>query len=98
LLLTASAEEVDIAAAYRLGANAFLVKPSEAHKLVDMARAIKDFWLTHNTLPQTPYSKRATVGADARASEPRSKRLSTVNGAPRGTRPDDLKPARENAD
>src|SRR5580765_8485160 len=34
LLLTASAEEADIAAAYRLGANAFLVKPSEAHKLV----------------------------------------------------------------
>src|SRR5580765_819362 len=34
LLMTASAEEADIAAAYRLGANAFLVKPSEAHKLV----------------------------------------------------------------
>src|SRR2546422_4504652 len=52
LLLTASGEDADIATAYRLGANAFLTKPSEASKLQDMVRAIKDFWLTHNTLPQ----------------------------------------------
>ena len=52
LILTASAEDADIAAAYRLGANAFLTKPSEAGKLVDMAKAINAFWLTHNTLPQ----------------------------------------------
>src|SRR5579864_2648292 len=52
LMLTASGEEADIAAAYRLGANGFLTKPSEASKLQDMVRAIKDFWLTHNTLPQ----------------------------------------------
>jgi two-component system response regulator len=97
VLLTASAEEADIASAYSLGANGFLVKPSEARKLLDMAKAINDFWLTHNTLPQTPYSKRATGDASARASEPRSKRLSSVNGRARGTRPKDLKPARENA-
>jgi CheY-like chemotaxis protein len=52
LMLTASGEEADIATAYRLGANGFLVKPSEASKLHDMAKAIKDFWLTHNTLPR----------------------------------------------
>ena len=52
VMFTASGEEADIAAAYRLGANGFLVKPSEASKLEDMAKAIKDFWLTHNTLPQ----------------------------------------------
>ena len=91
VLLTASAEEVDIASAYRLGANGFLVKPSEARKLVDMAKAINDFWLTHNTLPQTPYSKRATGRADASASEPRSKRLSRVNGTPRGKLPGSVK-------
>lgn len=51
LMLTASGEEADIAAAYHLGANGFLVKPSEASKLHEMAKAIKDFWLTHNTLP-----------------------------------------------
>ena len=52
LMLTASGEEADIAAAYRRGANGFLVKPSEASKLQDMVKAIKDFWLTHNTLPR----------------------------------------------
>ena len=51
VLLTASAEEADIASAYRLGANGFLVKPSEAGKLVEIAKAIKDFWLTFNMLP-----------------------------------------------
>ena len=52
IMLTASAQESDIATAYRLGANAFLTKPSEARKLEEMVRAIKDFWLTHNMLPQ----------------------------------------------
>jgi len=55
VMLTASAEDADIAAAYRLGANAFLTKPAEANKLEEMAKAIKDFWLTQNTLPQQSY-------------------------------------------
>src|SRR5437899_12415537 len=33
IMLTASAEETDVATAYRLGANAFLTKPSQASKL-----------------------------------------------------------------
>jgi len=57
IMLTASGEEADIATAYRLGVNAFLVKPSQASKLEEMARAIKDFWLTHNTLPQKSVEK-----------------------------------------
>jgi two-component system response regulator len=52
IVLTASGQEAEIASAYRLGANAFLTKPSEASKLVDMVKAIKDFWLTHNMPPQ----------------------------------------------
>lgn len=52
IMLTASAEDADIGCAYRLGANAFLTKPSMASSLVEMARAIKDFWLIQNTLPQ----------------------------------------------
>jgi two-component system response regulator len=59
IILTASAEEEDIATAYRLGANAFLTKPSEASKLQDIVRAIKDFWLTHNTLPRQSFDQRA---------------------------------------
>jgi CheY-like chemotaxis protein len=52
LMLTASGEDADILTAYRLGANGFLTKPSEAKKLQEMVRAFRDFWLTHNTLPR----------------------------------------------
>ena len=53
VILTASADDADIATAYRSGANGFLTKPSEASKLEDIAKAIKHFWLTHNTLPES---------------------------------------------
>ena len=52
LMLTSSSEDADIATAYELGANGFLTKPSEASQLYDMVKAIANFWLTHNTLPQ----------------------------------------------
>jgi CheY-like chemotaxis protein len=52
VMMSASAQESDIATAYRLGANGFLSKPSEARKLEEMVKAIKDFWLTHNMLPE----------------------------------------------
>ena len=54
VMLSASAEEADIAASYRLGANAFMCKPPEASKLEAMVKAVSDFWLTHNTVPQDP--------------------------------------------
>lgn len=46
VLLSASSENSDMAAAYRLGCNGFLVKPSESSKLESMAQAISYFWLT----------------------------------------------------
>jgi CheY-like chemotaxis protein len=57
VLLSASGQESDIATAYRLGANGYLIKPSEASQLHDMARAIKDFWLTQNTPPPEPSAR-----------------------------------------
>ena len=62
IMLTASAEEADITAAYRLGANAFLCKPSEASKLQEMVKAIKDFWLTHNTCSREALSESPMEG------------------------------------
>jgi two-component system response regulator len=59
IFLTASGQDADIASAYRLGANAFLTKPSEANKLLTMAKAIKDFWLTQNTLPEESHPEAA---------------------------------------
>jgi len=51
VLLSASGQETDINAAYCLGANGYLVKPSDTSKLQDMTRAIKDYWLTQNSPP-----------------------------------------------
>jgi DNA-binding response OmpR family regulator len=86
VMLTASGEEADIVAAYQLGANGFLVKPSEASKLQEMVKAIKDFWLTHNTLPsESP--PRLSTGRNARlvhsSTSDSPARRRPVNGARR---------------
>jgi two-component system response regulator len=62
VILSSSKYEADIAAAYRLGANGYLVKPPDVSKLVEMVKSIKDFWLTHNTSP--PESHVKGVAAD----------------------------------
>ncbi len=54
VILSSSKEEADIATAYRLGANAYLVKPPDVSKLTDLVKSIKDFWLTQNTSPPPP--------------------------------------------
>ena len=51
VFMTSSSDRRDIDEAYRLGANAYLVKPSELAKLTDMLRAMDSFLLTHNQLP-----------------------------------------------
>jgi two-component system response regulator len=51
IILSASINDGDIARAYELNANAFLVKPSGSNTLVDMCKALKHFWLTHNKSP-----------------------------------------------
>jgi len=72
VMLSASAQEADIVTAYRLGANAFLCKPSEASRFEEMVKAIKDFWLTHNTLPEkssseAPFEGVVTLGHSSTA-------------------------------
>ena len=52
VVLTSSLSGADIAQAYELGANAYLVKPSDPDQLTRIVQAIKDFWLTHNLPPQ----------------------------------------------
>lgn len=51
IVLSSSINESDVRRAYELGANAFLVKPSDANSLADMCVAVKHFWLTHNQPP-----------------------------------------------
>jgi DNA-binding response OmpR family regulator len=51
IVLTSSSQVADINAAYQLGANSYLVKPSSPAELVKMARGIKLFWLEINKQP-----------------------------------------------
>ena len=48
IILSSSGQEGDIARAYELGVNGFLVKPADANTLADMCKALKHFWLTYN--------------------------------------------------
>jgi DNA-binding response OmpR family regulator len=67
LILSSSREEADIATAYRLGAQGYLVKPAETDKLVDMVKAINEFWLTQNTPPAPQLNRGLERVADPRA-------------------------------
>ncbi|PWU13951.1 MAG: two-component system response regulator [Verrucomicrobia bacterium] len=51
VFLTSSANDMDIDKAYRLGGNAYLVKPPTAEKLVQMLEDLKNFWMKHNCFP-----------------------------------------------
>ncbi len=51
VVMTSSQSEVDIAKAYALGANAYLVKPSNPEKLINIVQSFKHFWLRQNRLP-----------------------------------------------
>jgi two-component system response regulator len=62
VILSASSEDADISMAYHLGANAYLVKPSQARQLDDIVHSIKEFWLTHNTPPSQPNPERVVTG------------------------------------
>jgi CheY-like chemotaxis protein len=48
VVLTSSNEPSDLKAAYRLGANSYVVKPPDADQLLDMAKAFKWYWLQFN--------------------------------------------------
>jgi CheY-like chemotaxis protein len=45
LVLSTSAQEVDVNAAYGLGANGYLVKPASIRDLVKIVRLVKKYWL-----------------------------------------------------
>jgi|SRR5688572_27130713 len=50
IILTASLRMEDVARAFDLGANSFLVKPSSIEELIVMIRALGD-WLKYNHFP-----------------------------------------------
>jgi CheY-like chemotaxis protein len=51
-IMTASRSPGDIAEAYRLGANAFFIKPSSIQELIELLKALKECWLRFNEFPE----------------------------------------------
>lgn len=51
VMLTASREEQDVVKSYRLGVNAYVVKPVGFQKFIEAVRQIGAFWTIHNEPP-----------------------------------------------
>jgi CheY-like chemotaxis protein len=51
IVLTSSTSETDMERAYTLGANSYVIKPSDATKLEELARLLKSYWLEWNQMP-----------------------------------------------
>lgn len=48
---TSSSLDEDIARAYRLGANSYVVKPSSMEKLIEIVKDFANWWFKHNEPP-----------------------------------------------
>jgi DNA-binding response OmpR family regulator len=53
IVLTSSTSDLDIHAAYKLGANSYLTKPSRPDELVQLVRAFKLYWFDFNRVAST---------------------------------------------
>ncbi|MEJ5199575.1 MAG: response regulator [Anaerolineae bacterium] len=51
VVLTSSAQDTDIAAAYSLGANSYIVKPVDFEKFMEVAEQIEVYWCMLNRAP-----------------------------------------------
>ena len=51
IMLTSSQNNGDIRRAYELGANSYLVKPTEIGTLVEMVKALNVYWMIYNRQP-----------------------------------------------
>jgi len=51
VVLTTSAEDSDVASAYQLGVNSYIVKPVDFEKFMEVAEQIEIYWCALNRLP-----------------------------------------------
>lgn len=52
VIMTSSKEESDIVETYRLGVNAYIVKPVDVEKFINAIKDIGFFWLIMNEIPK----------------------------------------------
>lgn len=51
VVLTSSADEKDVMAAYGLHTNAYITKPADVDRFIMIAKAVEDFWFSTAKLP-----------------------------------------------
>jgi DNA-binding NarL/FixJ family response regulator len=51
VVLTSSSEEKDLVSSYKLGVNAYVVRPVDFHEFVNAIRELGVFWAIINTAP-----------------------------------------------
>ncbi len=59
VLLTSSADETDVLKSYRLGANAYIVKPVDFERFVDAVKEVGLFWAVLNEPPPASWERTA---------------------------------------
>jgi two-component system response regulator len=62
LTLTSSSEDRDLKAAFALQVNAYLVKPSSLGEMIELARAIRHFWLDQKHLVRPHFDFSSPLG------------------------------------
>ncbi len=60
VVLTASDQIRDVNTAYRLGANSFMVKPTDFENVVEMAKTLRTYWLQMSKTPEISRSRAKT--------------------------------------
>ena len=63
IVFTSSARAADVDRAYHLGANSFVVKPSQLEERVELAKLIKSYWLHHHRMPSVCQDKSQATAA-----------------------------------
>ena len=61
VVLTTSSNDEEILAAYGLSANAYVTKPVDFDKFIDVVKAIEQFWFTVVSLPESQRMGRASA-------------------------------------
>ena len=51
VMLTSSREEQDVVRSYRLGINAYVVKPVDFHSFIEAVKQLGAFWAIHTEPP-----------------------------------------------
>jgi DNA-binding response OmpR family regulator len=59
VVLTSSREEKDVIASYKLGVNAYVVKPVEFHEFVNAIKELGIFWAVVNEAPPGSVAKKS---------------------------------------